>query len=105
MLIPVNKTDLIMYAFGTQSRLTAGIYTTFDFSKIFFSFSNHFQRLKAIEIAKEPVSGFQVHLYILFRNDQPSTSYWCCTGKSCDCQVYIAFGKCFEHPSYVNNEN
>ena len=33
-----------MYAFDTQSQLTAGFYITPDFSNIFYSFSNHFQR-------------------------------------------------------------
>ena len=44
LFIPINNTYLIMYAFDTQSKLTAVFYITPDFSNIFYLFSNHFQR-------------------------------------------------------------
>ena len=90
----------------------AGFYIASDFSNIFYSFSNHFQcsvygyvHLKAIKIVKKKkkkkkVCGFQVYLYIMHSNDHSSVLYWFCTGKSCDCRVYIVFAKVFEHSSY-----
>ena len=73
-VIPINNTYLIIYAFDTQSQLTAGFYITHDFSNISYSFSNHFQRSvyeytwKHSKLQKI-VCVFQVYVYAMYSND------------------------------------
>ena len=102
LFIPINNTYLIMYAFDTQSQLTAGFHITPDFSHIFYSFSNHFQRSvyeytwKQSKLQKNRFVDFN-YIYTMYSDEQSSVSYWFYTGKCRDIRVYSAFAKVFEH--------
>ena len=95
------------YAFDTQSQLTEGFYITSDFSNIFYSFSNHFQRRvydytwKQAKLQKNRIVDFKyIYTQCKVMISHPfRIGFVQVNSVIVEYTLHIAFAKVFEHPS------